>query len=361
MKKKTNKDLFVWMAVIISTVLIAVTALAASYMDSTNQNDIVATVNGEPVTFAELSLFAADQRAKVTSYFQRKYGVEDSSTFWTTPHGGESPIEMVKRLALEQLTKVKIEQALMRDHGIITDTSYQTFLKQLEEENKRREEYVRKNRVIYGPIAYSPKQYYEYLHSNRVVKLMEKLSGDGIVVTPDELNRVYQAEREAYKRPVGYQVQVIEATLDHGRSVAEKLLTEITARLKRGDDFNEVGTAYVQDNPERLKLITKEFEVASSRINEDQHVDYAIRQRARQLGVGQISDMIETPVGLSLIKVLEVFEHGYTPLEEVEAVIRMQLVGEKYKKLVERDVLEAVVDQAAISISRLLDAANVSH
>ena len=51
----------------------------------------IRTVNTDPIDSREFLLQMATNRAQVFQYFYDHYGVQDSATFWTTPHDGVTP------------------------------------------------------------------------------------------------------------------------------------------------------------------------------------------------------------------------------------------------------------------------------
>jgi hypothetical protein len=66
-------------------------------------------------------------RANVYSYFSNKYGIEESSAFWSSDFEGEVPEEVLRQKTIELLKRIKIEQILMREHGIADDISLTDF------------------------------------------------------------------------------------------------------------------------------------------------------------------------------------------------------------------------------------------
>jgi hypothetical protein len=147
-----------------------------SFPEST-ANSVVAWINFEPITEPEFKmwLFSFD-RANTFAYFNRKYGAEDSSGFWNQSFNGEIPAAVAKQKALQELTKIKVQQILAQQNGIIADISYQKFLENLKQENQQREAAVKHHQVIFGPVQYEPEIYYQYLLDQTIQHLKEKLA-----------------------------------------------------------------------------------------------------------------------------------------------------------------------------------------
>ncbi|WNR43850.1 hypothetical protein [Paenibacillus roseipurpureus] len=145
------------------------------------QNDVsaspeyatVAYINDSAIDEREFQLFLHDVKAQTAGYFKKTYHVDDSPSFWTTSFQGEVPIEKAKKLALDRLKEIKVQQLLAQQYGLIDvdDLSYSTFLVNWSKENQRREKAIKNNQVIYGPKQYDEHGYYTYQFSNLVLKV----------------------------------------------------------------------------------------------------------------------------------------------------------------------------------------------
>ena len=105
-------------------------------MDST----IVALINGEPVSVDEFNHFYPNHRIQVYSYFSKKYNENSNPDFWNTTINGENPAEMVRKITMEELVRIKAIQILCKENGLIEDISYAAFLNNLVMENEKRDE-----------------------------------------------------------------------------------------------------------------------------------------------------------------------------------------------------------------------------
>jgi len=156
--------------------------------------DVVATVNGEPITALQFEHRMQRHRGQVQSYFYKTYGAKDSADFWTSAYEGDIPIEMVKSRTLEELTRIKIQQLMAKERGIVSDISYDGMLKLMKEENKKRQQAAGKS-VVFGPVAYDEHTYFEYMFSNMVIELKRKLTEEGLLSDRGDfasMNREYE-------------------------------------------------------------------------------------------------------------------------------------------------------------------------
>ena len=158
------------------------------------KDDVIATVNGEPITALEFEHRMQRHRGQVQSYFFKTYGAKDSANFWTTEYDGNIPIEMVKSRTFEELTRIKIQQWMAKERGIVSDISYDGLLRQMKEENRKRKQTAGKG-VIFGPVAFDEHTYFEYSFSNMVIALKRKLAEEGLLSDQgifSSMNREYE-------------------------------------------------------------------------------------------------------------------------------------------------------------------------
>jgi len=136
--------------------------------------EIVATVDNEPIRYGELLLLMNRKRSEAIRYFYDRYQAEDHGDYWTTDYGGEKPIEWLKAAALEDVIQIKVQHMMAKDEGIIEHIDYIDFRNDWLAENKRREQAHKTKELIYGPRQYEEIVYYEYVLSNIVLKMKDK-------------------------------------------------------------------------------------------------------------------------------------------------------------------------------------------
>ena len=166
-----------------------------------NPDTVVATVDGEPIVFAELCFAAGDIRSDVISYFYNTYSAEQTENFWQSEFNGENPNSRLYSLTFEEAVRIKTEQLMMREYGIADDLSYKSFYDSFMAENKRRAKAIENDEIIYGPKQYTEISYFEYIHNNRLLKLKaainKKISGgDELDYSGENFDSEYQKIRE---------------------------------------------------------------------------------------------------------------------------------------------------------------------
>lgn len=218
--KLTNK--YVISLIAFSGICIVIATYALMKSQSVSEYDPALTVNNEPIAAGEFrERLTYNHVAKTYSYFKEKYGV-DPERILENKLWGESPIHVAREATLNDEIRIKIQQMLMKQNGMITDFSYESFLKSLADENHRRQEAVKKGQIVYGPTQFGENEFFDYQFSNNVFKLKEVLYSKDI--SEDDLRKLYERDRaEKYKLPDYIKVQKITIPLAARRSRKRRL------------------------------------------------------------------------------------------------------------------------------------------
>ncbi len=310
-------------------------------------DSLVATVDGEPIVLRELKQRLMRNRAMIYSHFNQKYGVRDSRDFWTTGHGGEVPIEMIKKKSLAEAIRIKIEQIIAKQNGVIDDISYGTFLERRVKENKRRKIAVAKKQVIYGPIQYTEQVYFSYIFSNMVIRSKEKLGLGQFNLDTEQLQKIYEAEKdETYKRRDEVKVEIISVPFARGKSkdagisknIAKAKIEEVKAKLDKGESFEKLAESYNKSGQ------VEEFVLDEDSERSDDASNPRLMSEAKKLSVGQLSAIFEEENAFYIIKCVERKDMGYMPFDEMRGIVKSRYVDEKYKEMVDKMIAQAEIE-----------------
>lgn len=161
--------------------------------------EVLISIDKIPISSEEIMLFAEQFKTKVRGEYQQKIKVKlPENEFWNTLVDGKTPKEELLCLAAESAIEAKTLQIWAKEEGLIKDVSIEVFKEELEKENERRTETVKEGGVIYGPVTYEAKDYYEYYLNGLKQKLIDK----EIKKNMDEkiLLNYYEGHKESYKR-----------------------------------------------------------------------------------------------------------------------------------------------------------------
>lgn len=160
---------------------------------------VVETVDGTALPVREYELFLSQDRAETFAYFQQHYGVGDSSTFWATAHGGQTPTAYLKRVALADATNAVVQQVLATKYGVVTGFSYAGFLVAWQAQNASRASALAAHQVIYGPTSYSESDYFTYVSDQMSEQLQSTLTTKGVIkVTDAALESYYDSHKSQF-------------------------------------------------------------------------------------------------------------------------------------------------------------------
>lgn len=210
-KQKKCCRLHVLSWIMIGLVLITAMRSAAAVSASEMPDDtVVAKINGLPVQMREFMLMVNKNRSEVFSYFKQTYNAEDSETFWTDQFEGESPSELVKQYAIDELKETKTEQALAIEYGIIENADYDKFFAEWKAENERRKTAKANNEVIFGPVEYRELDYFNYVHSNMEVELKKKLRETEFDFSESDYLSYYENNQKLFETEDGKSIPIEE-------------------------------------------------------------------------------------------------------------------------------------------------------
>lgn len=158
---------------------------------------VVLTINDEPVSAREYRLVMQRHTAAIYGRFARDQKLEDHAGYWSPDTGPEGPLAQLRELVAAELVKIKVRQILGRHYGLVSDISFEAFLKQRDAENARRATAVQAGQVIYGPQHYRLSAYYYIQLRDLEFRLKQRMSREFAgKITDAEIERTY-AENEA--------------------------------------------------------------------------------------------------------------------------------------------------------------------
>lgn len=343
----------VGVGVLITVVAIFITTFTFVLVQSgkLTENSIVAKVDGEPITVRE---FTANLKyryyASTFTYFNIKYGAEQSADFWTEKFGNESPAAYARENTLKYLVGIKVQQKLMKEYGIVTDISYKSFLKALGAENESRHQAVLKKKIIYGPEVLGENEYFEYTFNQNIESLKEKLGESVFQVSENELRKEYEEEKKTvYSLPDYIKLEVISVPrnqTESGTKEGRKLIESAMKELKAGRDFDKVSMKYNEDGKVHERVVDENSLKRDSQL---------IKEEAAKVQAGQISGIIDMQEeGYQIIKCVERINNRFKDFEAEKQNINKAYVTKEYNDMVAKLVQAADVKIEQSVYTRIL-------
>ena len=140
--------------------------------------------------------------------------------------------------AVEELVWYKILQNELMEQGKLEDISYESFLEKLEIENTSRLEKKENGEVLYGPVQYTEKVYYEYLQETYETIWIESAT---VEPSEEELKKLYEEDETLYQ--TFGEVTFLYLSFEEDNYIKEELeqlRSEIEKAVTDGKDFNKI-------------------------------------------------------------------------------------------------------------------------
>ncbi|WP_050696666.1 peptidyl-prolyl cis-trans isomerase [Anaeromassilibacillus senegalensis] len=211
----------------------------------------VGEIDGRPVALGELQLFVDDVRQQTNSYFKKNHQLAAvTEAEWRQEYNGEAPVDYAIRLAMEALVPYKVVEKKLMESGGEQDFSYQAFVSRWEEENQSRQQKKEAGEVVYGPIQYTKRIYYDYLNDEYQKTLESSLRFDA---TEQELQQLYDENPTLFQAFGSVSMQCAVLPQDAiSREQAETARNGIREALEKGSTFadgaEQAGiAAYIQE------------------------------------------------------------------------------------------------------------------
>jgi hypothetical protein len=323
---------------------------------------VVMRVNGEPVTQKEFQFLMKDEMSAVTTYFQVKHGADDGPNYWTTSFGGETPLDVLKQRSYKKAVEGKVMQEIAREQGLIQDISFSRIERDWEAYNASRKQRQTFGGIIYGLDRFSFRQYYSYYMSQLRIKLEKKLGQEELRVTDGEVRAYYDTHPELYRSRQAYTVSELYIPYDNAGNTAGNGNAADAGSASNPDDTTgssdasgisnaDMEAAYRLAEQARKELAGgMDAEQAAQRLGRGARAGERVLTAAQtpgnappnvmtadpvaiaasKLKQGELSGIIDTGSGYSLIRLLKADPNAAVPLEGVAAPIKSKLLQQKF-------------------------------
>ncbi|OPA76697.1 hypothetical protein BVG16_16120 [Paenibacillus selenitireducens] len=297
------------------------------------EDTVVFTIDNEAIPEEEFRLFLQQNKALTTSYFKRKYNVDYGDGFWTTTYHGENPMDYVRQKTVEDLKKIKIEQMLMKEHGVLQDVSFATFLKQLDSENDERQLKLRNQQPIYGPKTYRANEFYSYTQSNNYQRLIDTLVKQRKDTLSDEiLKPLYEEVKSSYFHQ-GYVFEYEKIT-----APTRQPLEEIQQQVKMTHQQVEDAVAAWQE-PAAITVERETLDI-DEKSKDDDRAQY-LQELFQSMQAGDFTEAEESDDGVIVYRLLATKDKGYEPYDQVKAALIQIYVQKQLEQEVQRRLSDA--------------------
>ncbi len=163
-----------------------------------------------------------------------------------------------------------------------------------------------------------------------------------VIVTRDEIEEYYEAHKDEFVRSEGVRLSQILISLEGDGDAKRKQAEEVHERVERGEPFAEMARRFSED--EATKELGGDIGIYRRGMLREEIESSVFGQRQ-----GHITDILEVPNGLLILRVDQNYSEGLAELEEVQEEIRATISGPRFQPEI-RQYLSELRTQSYIEI-----------
>lgn len=226
------KKIFLKRVVQITLVIVIIGVLGIGIILGNKEEKGILRINGVEILEEEYKMFLQDEKALTTNYFMHTYNAPYEENFWNTGYGDEIPLEYAKEKALETLVKVKIEDQLALEYGVVEDISYEAIQKE-----------IRRDKSIYGVQNMDFFQAYNIYHSKILLKTIEQYKKLTPPIQQEKLEQEYEKMKEQF---FDYpdELKILELKIGNIQEANKQVIDQIVNDLEEGIRLSDLKEKY---------------------------------------------------------------------------------------------------------------------
>jgi len=189
-------------------------------------------------------------------------------------------------------------------------------------------------------------------------KLLDQQIKGQVKITDEDVKNFYEDNKSQYLRPESFRAshifiaifpldkiestprQELEAKKDEYAAAAKKTVEQVLGKLKAGGDFAELAKQHSQDNGSRENGGDLDFIYKGV-------FDPAFDAAVSKLKPGEMSDVVQTPYGFHIIKLVETQPEEQVQFADMKESIQQHLFNQRAKMIVQK-FLGGLRDQAKV-------------
>ncbi len=269
---------------------------------------IVALVNNDVITLSELEEVGKP--------------LYDQVRQTSTPSELEGKLKKARQEILQRLVESKLlEQEIKKRKIEVPDRDVDSTIQDIMQANRLNENELKKSLAREG-MTYSA--YRQKIREEiGKVRLVNREIKTKIVIEEEAVRKEYQKNLDKFTDPLEVKIQQIFFSLPKDASEEEaaalrKEARAVLERARKGEDFTELAKKYSQ-GPEAAEGGLLGYFKRKELMPE-------LEQGAFQLKVGEISDLVQSPLGFHILRVLERKGGEPRPFAEVQYKIREEMI-----------------------------------
>ena len=313
--------------------LLCISAVGCS--SKKNNNDIVATVNGNNITVKQFESTLALYKQSLESMY--------GSTIWDTEveEGGKFKDKIKDKMLDQRIDIEAVCEQARKEKLVPTKEEVDKAFNELKKNIDADKEYKNQLKEMGIDDTYLRNQQEQDLTIQKYKENFDK----NVKITDEEMKKYYEEhKKDYYKDEVKASHILISTVDDNGKELSEakkkeakKKAEEVLKKAKSGEEFSELAKEYSDDpwsaaNGGDLGYFTKGQLVQP------------FEEAAFSLKSGEISGLVESEYGYHIIKVYDKIDKQLT-FDEVKDEIKKTLTEDKYMESIEAITKKAIVEK----------------
>jgi peptidyl-prolyl cis-trans isomerase C/foldase protein PrsA len=304
-------------SLILMALLLLISSIAIGAKED-NDDNLVATVNGEGITEAQLNQFTNIQQL----YRELAQANRDFAQLLFSSDEGKELLNEYRKQKLNSLINMKMLEIEAKNQEItISQDEKNTMLNNkidsIKKQNQLTEEQLvdALNSKGINSIEEFKKMIWQDNKDEILIQKLQQEVVDGVVITEEEVENYYEENKSKFKRPARVKARhILVTTDDKTDQEAKAKAKEVLNKLKEGADFATLAKEYSEgpsaENGGDLGYFSKGQMVP------------AFEQAAFSLQVDEISEPVKTKFGYHIIKVEDKQEAEIVSLADAKEKIK---------------------------------------
>jgi len=304
-------------SLILMALLLLISSIAIGAKED-NDNNLVATVNGEGITEAQLNQFTNIQQL----YRELAQANRDFAQLLFSSDEGKELLNEYRKQKLNSLVNMKMLEIEAKNQEItISEDEKNSMLNNkidsIKKQNQLTEEQLvdALNSKGINSIEEFKKMIWQDNKDEILIQKLQQEVVDGVVITEEEVENYYEENKSKFKRPARVKARhILVTTDDKTDQEAKAKAKEVLNKLKEGADFATLAKEYSEgpsaENGGDLGYFSKGQMVP------------AFEQAAFNLQVDEISEPVKTKFGYHIIKVEDKQEAEIVSLADAKEKIK---------------------------------------
>ncbi len=269
---------------------------------------IVALVNNEVITLSELEEVSGRALEQVRQT--------------TLPSEREAKLKEVRREILDRLIENKVLDQEIKNKKIeIPDRDVDNAIDDVMKQNRITETQL-KMALAKDGVTYS--RYRQHVREELgKMRLINREIKSKLVIKDEDIRQFYQENLKKFEDPLEVKVQQIFLAIPQGATEEQiarirKETQDLLERIRKGEDFSRLAKDYSQGPEAREGGILGFFRQKELRPE--------LEEASFKLDPGAVSDLVRTPEGFHILRVLERKGGKPKPFAEVQSKIREEMI-----------------------------------